>query len=199
MSTEVDHFFREILKLNLTPNQVYVLNALYHSSSPILANVRMEIRGLQADGYLTGNMEITKKGKAVIASLTKYFNRNSTKAKKEKTVADADLRYIEKYRALFPTGLLPTGKVSRQPVRELQEKFNWFFLTYKDYNWDLILQATASYLDDFETRDYEFMRSSASFIVKTDSLTKLTTSELANWCELILSTGTQPDLPPDKT
>lgn len=149
-----------------------------------MADVQMEIRILQGRGYLTSDLKLTMTGRNLIALLANRFNAHRSKRKKEKILTGDDIQYIEKYRALFPAGLLPTGTPSRQTVRELQQKFTWFFSKYKDYKWDLILGATAAYVDDFESRGFEFMRSSANFIVKTESMTKMAVSDLATWCEL---------------
>lgn len=92
---------------------------------------------------------------------------------------------------LFPKGKLPSGKQARADRRNLKANFIWFFKNYK-YDWDIILKATALYVDEYERKNYLYMRTSQYFISKMNP-DKSRESELANYCAQIISGDYQDD------
>ena len=94
------------------------------------------------------------------------------------------------HREIFPKGRLPSGELGRQSPKELQDKFVWFFKTYPEYDWDLILDVTEFYVDTFSKKNYLYMASSSYFIKKTLP-TKEVCSKLADYCQQVLD---NPDL-----
>ncbi len=93
---------------------------------------------------------------------------------------------IKEYREIFPSKRLPSGQLARQSAEELKQKFIWFFKTYPEYDWDLVLDATDYYNAVFEKKGYMYMATSSYFIKKTDPTSKETTSKLADYCQEIL-------------
>ena len=89
------------------------------------------------------------------------------------------------YREIFPKGKLPSGELARQSVKELQDKFVWFFKTYPEYDWDLVLDATEYYVDTFAKKNYMYMATSSYFIKKTMT-TKEVKCKLADYCQEII-------------
>ena len=95
------------------------------------------------------------------------------------------LEKIQEYRELYPTGKFPSGEVARQTVHELKDKFVWFFKTYPEFSWDLVLDATQYYLMTKRLTNFQFTMTSSYFIKKMD-VHKTVTSKLADYCQMIL-------------
>lgn len=93
---------------------------------------------------------------------------------------------IKEYRNIFPAVKLPSGELARQSVQELRDKFVWFFKTYPDYDWDLVLDATDYYLYTKQKEGFMYTVTSSYFIQKTDPRTKISRSALADHCQLLL-------------
>jgi hypothetical protein len=70
-------------------------------------------------------------------------------------------------------------------VKTLENSFRWFFDNYS-YSWDIILEATTKYVDDYEMKNYEFMRTSQYFVRKQNT-DKTWDSDLATYCDMILN------------
>ena len=70
-------------------------------------------------------------------------------------------------------------------VSELKERFVWFFKTYPEYDWDLVLDAADDYTKLFKMKNYQYMATSSYFIKKMNSQ-KEVTSKLADYCQQIL-------------
>jgi hypothetical protein len=87
------------------------------------------------------------------------------------------------YNEIFPNKKLTSGKYARVNPKTLENAFRWFFETY-DYNWETILKATEKYVDDYEIRRYEYMRTSQYFIRKQNT-DKTWDSDLATYCDLV--------------
>ena len=93
---------------------------------------------------------------------------------------------VKEYRESWPGKRLPSGELARQSVQELKDKFVWFFKTYPEYDWDLVLDATDYYNIVYERKRYQYMVTSSYFIKKTNPQTKETTSKLADYCQELL-------------
>jgi hypothetical protein len=111
--------------------------------------------------------------------------KRKTKITKE-VLGEDFLAKVNEYREAFPAKRLPSGELARQSVQELKDKFVWFFKTYPEYDWNLVLDATDYYNILFERKRYMYMATSSYFIKKTNPQTKETTSKLADYCEMIL-------------
>jgi hypothetical protein len=92
---------------------------------------------------------------------------------------------VDQYLNLFPKIKLPSGKHARINKKVITEAFNWFFKNY-DYDWSIVLQATGAYVDEYESKNYLYMRNSQYFIRKQNS-DKTWDSELANYCDMIIN------------
>lgn len=168
-------------KLAITPNGLYILICLQKGMTPKLVNIPQETSLLEAAGYLHNNT-LTNSALEIIAK-TAYLSRTS---KTKIHLKDEDLQKLELYRLQFPPGKLPSGSSSRTSISELRPRFEWFFAKFPQYyNWDLVLRATALYIDEYEPRQYEFMRNSENFIYKQD-LNKIMKSLLADYCQHVI-------------
>ena len=118
-----------------------------------------------------------------------YFKKSKKKTSKD-LMGDSFLDNIKVYNEIFPNKKLSSGKYARVNPKTLENAFRWFFEIY-DYSWDVILQATNKYVDDYEIRRFEYMRTSQYFVRK-QNIDKTWDSDLATYCDIILS-GSEED------
>jgi hypothetical protein len=181
---EVKTFFDNIVKHNLSPNQFYLMVCIYENTSSININMHLELRQLLIGEWIDENNKLTAKAYTVLNSLNSYFSLS----KKKTDMSSMGIDYqnnIQKYRNLFPKGKLPSGKPARSNEKVLEQNFRWFFENYS-YTWDSILKATAYYVDEFEKKNFLYMRTAQYFICKSE-LDKTKQSELADYCSMIES------------
>lgn len=175
-----------IKRYNLTPNEVFFLWYMKNKElNEELLNLS-DINKFKSKGFLEHGLN--NKWKLSIGSLElldeveSCFKKTKTKIK---IVVSEDMKLnIAKYRELWPKGPLPSGKRGRVNVRDLQDSFVWFFKNY-DYTWDTVFLATKLYLDEYESGDNRFPRTSKYFITKSIH-NQVRESELATYCERII-------------
>ena len=180
-----------LLKWRISPNQAYFLDCCREGIIPskILINPDAERLIAQAHGYIDESGKLTNKATPILEEFETFL----AKTKKSVTKATLGEDFAEKvneYREIFPKGKLPSGELARQSVKELQDKFVWFFKTFPEYDWDVILDATEYYVATFAKKNYMYMVTSSYFIKKTLP-TKESRSKLADYCQEILD---NPDL-----
>jgi hypothetical protein len=170
--------FEYIEDNGLTPNQYYLLWSLYKKRKPKHINNTLERRNLIADELLDSNNAITDKGVQLLSAIEK----NVVPGKVVVKTFDP-----EQYLNLFPNGKLPSGKPAKVTKKAIIDAFTWFFKNF-DYSWDIVIKATSAYVDEYETKNYLYMKNSQYFIRKQMS-DKSWESDLANYCEMILNGG----------
>lgn len=180
----IQEVFNKILKEGLTPNQFYLMYCLKNSTSPIKINAYLELRTMD-DGFWHDS-KTTEKTDLLIEEIELMFSSRYKETSAHGMGKDY-LIEIQKYVELFPKRKLPSGKLARSTIRNLETNFKWFFQNYT-YSWKTILDATARYVDEYENNNYLYMQTSKYFICKTQQ-DKSKTSELADYCELIESGG----------
>ena len=159
-----------------------MLYGIKKSLSLPLPKYKEEINRLKELKYLDTEGSITPEGKKVIVRFENYF----VKAKKRTSIqlmGKEFLKRINEYRDIFPAGKLPSGKPARVNAKSLENSFRWFFENY-DVAWDEIIDATKMYVNNFESQNYMYMKTSQYFIVKTDK-NKVKTSDLMDYVEMI--------------
>jgi len=117
-------------------------------------------------------------------SILDEFEMLLVKAKKVVTttvLGDDFIDRINEYKMYFPKKL-PSGP-GRQSLRELKQKFVWFFKNHPEYNWDDVLEAANYYKYERGKVNNEYMTNSSNFI-KKDTMSKESISKLADYCEL---------------
>lgn len=188
---ELMEMFNMILKKELTPNQFYLMYCMKEGVSPLHINMHQELRTLQAEGWITGEMkenrpEFTFEPKAIslLQQVEGFFHIQKKKTNNQVMGKDYG-ENIEQYLLLFPKIKLPSGKAARTDKRNCETAFKWFFENHQ-YSWETILKATAMYVDDYEKRNYMYMQTSQYFIRKQQP-DKSWGSELANWCSAVES------------
>lgn len=175
-----------LIKYSISPNQLYYLDCCRQKIKPssIIDDHQARLN-CKAAGY------ILEDGSLSTAALQLLDEFETLLVKTKRIVAtdvlgDGFLDRIKEYRELFPAKRLGSGLLARQSVQELKDKFVWFFKTYPEYGWDLVLDAAKYYNIMKEREHYQFMTTSSYFIQKTDLKSKVSKSELADYCQLIL-------------
>ena len=92
---------------------------------------------------------------------------------------------LEEFIHIFPTQKLPSNKYARGNIKNIEVNFMWFFQEYPDYSWDVILEATEKYVEEYRLENYQYMRTAMYFIKKLKDGTA--ESELANYCDIALN------------
>jgi len=171
----------ELLKLfnyledqGVTPNQLYLLYCIQTKRKPQHINTSLELRQAIGNELVIESSGLSDKGKQILEG----FDTTVTVAKKN-TIN------VDDYLKIFPKGKLPSGKPARVNAKTITESFVWFFKNY-DFTWDVILDATKLYVDEYESKNYLYMKNSQYFIRKCNT-DKTWDSELANYCELVQS------------
>ena len=174
-----------LIKWRLSPNQIYFMDCCRSNIKPnniIDEDVEREIC-LQRN-LIDAQGNLTNEGAVILNEFETYLVKVKKKIATQVLGADVNDR-IKEYREIWPSKRLPHGQLARQSAQELKDKFVWFFKTYPEYDWDLILDATDYYNEVFRKKDYLYMATSSNFIKKTE-ITKEVSSKLADYCQEIL-------------
>jgi hypothetical protein len=181
------NFLPQLMKdSQLTPNQLYLLYCFYVEEKPLYINMYTELRGLQVAGYVSTDGRITNKGVEVAAKIPVS---KKTASKKPAVVITEDS--ITQYLDLFPKGKLPSGKLARSDRKNIKTSFEWFFKNH-EYTWDVVIRATALYVDEYEKKNYMYMKTSQYFISKMNP-DRTRDSELANYCSSVVNNDYETD------
>ena len=135
-------------------------------------------------GLIDKEGKLPNKAAVVLDEYETFLVKTKKKVASEVLGADMNER-IKEYREIFPGKRLPSGELARQSISELKERFVWFFKTYPEYDWDLVLDAADDYTKLFKMKNYQYMATSSYFIKKMNSQ-KEVTSKLADYCQQIL-------------
>ena len=168
----------------VTPNGYYVLhatkNGYYHDK---YVNIRTEQHRLTLSEHLeeVGNeYRLTTKAEELLKAVDKLTIKESKKIKKVPYGTWND--EITQFNNLFPKGRRDNSTVAyRTNPKELHERFVWFFDTYPEYNWEMVLDVTRKYVDVVSENDVKFLQTSKYFIKKQDKNLEIT-STLASLC-----------------
>lgn len=169
---------------NLTPNQLYLIWCIGTNTAPININIHAELRMLKTLDFIDGKGALTPTGLDILEKIPK--SRIS-----KKTKVDLTDELIISYLEIFPKGKLPSGKQARADKKNIKSNFEWFFKTYS-YDWDTVIKATKLYVDEYETKNFLYMRTSQYFISKMNP-DRSRESELANYCAQIITGDYQDD------
>lgn len=162
---EIITLYNKLKAIGLSPNEFTLLTFLYKGiNENFTFNEHLSRRILIRDGFIDKSGILTQKGRAL-------FGESEDN--------------IEKYRNLFPKGILPNGKPARSSYSELSQKFKWF-LSIHNYSWDTILKATDEYVKYYAKQNNNYMQTSSNFVSKQDN-NRIKSSALAEWCEKVLT------------
>ena len=170
----------------MTPNQIFLLDCYRNKIQPTeIINCAEEHVECINKKLLSQDGKLTDRALLVLDEFETFL----VKSKKKITVSvlgDDFLANIKEYRELFPAQRLPSGSVGRQGVKDLKDKFVWFFKYYPEFNWDVVIDAARYYVLLKHKENYAYMSNSLYFIQKTDIHTKSSKSELADYCQLLI-------------
>jgi hypothetical protein len=177
--------FNRLIQEGITPNNFYILTCLKNKIVPHkFVSKELAYSVLKADDWLSEDLQLTSKSIIFMEEISGYFKKVKKKVNSDLMGADY-VANIEAYVELFPDKKLSSGRYARVNPKNLDGAFKWFFETY-DYTWETILQATEKYVSEYEMKRFEYMRTSQYFLRK-QNLDKSFESELANYCDLVIS------------
>ena len=175
--------FIKIIQQGLTPNAYYVLHCIKEKIVPHSSiNKDLECKRLQSSAWLTEDLQLTDKSIIFTTEIEGYFKKSKKKTSKD-LLGHNFMQNIEAYETIFPNKKLSSGKYARVPPKNLENAFRWFFETY-NYDWETIFLATQKYVNEYESKNYEYMRNSQYFLRK-QNIDKSWDSDLATYCEFL--------------
>lgn len=175
-----------LIKWQVSPNLLYFLSCCRDRIKPTdIINAETERKIALSNGLISEEGKLTAEAMVILNEFETFLVKTKKKVTTE-VLGEGFLDNIRAYRQIFPTGILPTGEVARQTVEELKLKFIWFFKTYPDFDWPLVLEAANYYNFRKSKEGYKFMATSSYFIQKTDLKTKTVKSILADYCQMLL-------------
>ena len=139
----------------------------------------------QSKGLISEDGKLSERALAILDELDTYIVKTKKKVTAE-ILGEGFMDKIKEYREIFPAKRLPSGELARQTVNELKDKFVWFFKTYPEFTWDLVLDATDYYVARYAKTDYLYMQTSSYFIKKRTDSSGTFTSKLADTCQQLL-------------
>ena len=134
---------------------------------------------------MSESFELTDKSIIFIIEIDGYFKKSKKKTSKD-LMGYNFMQNIEAYVNIFPNKKLSSGKYARVPAKNLENAFRWFFDTY-NYNWETIFQATQKYVLEYESKNYDYMRT-AQYFLRKQNIDKSWDSDLATYCEFLKDT-----------
>lgn len=177
--------FNRLIQEGITPNNFYILTCLKNKIVPHkFVSKELAYSVLKANDWLSEDLQLTSKSIIFMEEISGYFKKVKKKVNSDLMGADY-VANIEAYVELFPDKKLSSGRYARVNPKNLDGAFKWFFETY-DYTWETILLATEKYVSEYEMKRFEYMRTSQYFLRK-QNLDKSFESELANYCDLVIS------------
>jgi hypothetical protein len=182
--------FDMVTQKKLTPNQYYLLCCMRDSVTPLQLNLHLELRHLKATGWVEEvgeqKFRLAPEAVALINQIERLFKINKKKTSSQLIGKDYKEK-INEYISLFPNVKLPSGKAARSAFKNVENCFRWFF-DNNEYSWETIIKATEVYVNEYQSKNWKFMRTSQYFIRKQEA-DRTFNSDLANYCAVIESGG----------
>ena len=181
----MEEIFNLLLKNKINPNEFYVLYNIKHKiKTGKIVNLSLELTRLKNNKWLKDDNKLSDKAIMLIQNIESFF-----KVQKKKTsvtlMGPEFIEKIKEYSEIFPKFKLPSGKYARTNIKTLEGTFKWFFNNF-DYEWETILKAAKSYVEEYEMNNYKYMRTSQYFVRKQNQ-DKTYDSELADYCEAVIN------------
>lgn len=184
--------FNRLIQEGLTPNTYYVLHCIKEKVVPHkFVNKELECKKLQTELWLTEDLQLTSKSLIFMEEINGFFKRSKKKTTKDLLGVDFAQK-LKEYVEIFPNKRLSSGKYARVNPKNLETGFRWFFENY-DYDWEVIIKATEKYVDEYSVRNFEYMRT-AQYFLRKQNIDKSFESDLATYCELVISNPDSEDV-----
>ena len=175
--------FLKIINAGLTPNAFYILYCVYTKVKPDKSvNAALEIARLKASNFLSEDLELSENSLKFIQEIEGYFKKSKKKTSKT-LMGEEFLENIKTYNECFPATKIPSGVYARVNIKSLENAFRWFFQEF-DYSWEVVIQATEKYVEEYAINRYNYMRNSQYFVRKQNT-DKTWDSTLATCCDMI--------------
>ena len=175
--------FKKLADMGITPNAFYILDCVKEGIVPnTYVKASLEVTRLIKDNWLTQDLQLTDKSVIFTTEIDGYFKRSKKKTSTD-LLGHNFMQNIEAYVHIFPNKKLSSGKYARVPAKNLESGFRWFFENY-DYDWETIFQATQKYVGEYESKNYEYMRT-AQYFLRKQNVDKSWDSDLATYCEYL--------------
>jgi hypothetical protein len=175
--------FKKLADNGITPNAFYILDCVKEGIVPnTYVKASLEVTRLIKDNWLTQDLELTDKSIIFTTEIDGYFKRSKKKTSTD-LLGHNFMQNIEAYVHIFPNKKLSSGKYARVPAKNLESGFRWFFETY-NYDWETIFQATQKYVGEYESKNFEYMRT-AQYFLRKQNVDKSWDSDLATYCEYL--------------
>ena len=183
----MEEIFNLLVKHNISPNQFYVLYNIKHKiKTSKFVNLSLELTRLKNNKWLKDDDKVLLSDKAIllIRNIESFFKAQKKKSSSS-LMGPEFTQKMKEYSEIFPKFKLPSGKYARTNIKTLEGTFRWFFTNF-DYDWKIILQAAKNYVEEYEMNNYKYMRTSQYFVRKQNQ-DKTYDSELADYCEAVIS------------
>lgn len=175
-----------LIKYNISPNQLYFLDSCRNKIKPSqIIDTEQERQAAINRGHIDQDSKLSTGAVFILDEFETLLVKTKKKVVSDILGVNA-LDSIKIYREMFPTIKLPSGEYARQNIQELKDKFVWFFKTYPEFTWEIVLDATDYYVYNKQKEGYLYMMTSSYFIQKTDPRTKISRSSLADLCQNII-------------
>lgn len=156
--------------------------------SPAIINIHQTKRELEEKEFIDSENNLLPKAMSLIAKVESFFKIHKKKTSTQLLGKDFTDN-MTTYNEMFPSKKAGSGKYMRANIKNVETNFRWFFENY-NYSWEIILDATAKYLNQQLLDNFKYTRTSMYFIRKQDK--GIINSDLADWCEIV-STGEDED------
>lgn len=175
--------FDILLKNDITPNGFFILYSInegvtysnYIKSIPTECYILKTAGWIEDDPY--GGYNVTKKGLQFLRTVKTTLKGDPKKFKLDTAGWD---EYIKTYTNIFPAGTKTGSTYSfRSSVKELQPRFEWFFIEYPEYNWDDVIKATTYYVTSHKDSGNLTYMMLSKYFIKKEEKDKTFRSELA--------------------
>lgn len=186
------HLWQSLIKYQVSPNLIYFLDCCRSRIKPhdLVDQYALREEAIKRKLLNEADNQLTIKALSILEEFESLIVKSKKKVEKE-VLGEEFIKKVEMYRNIFPAKRLPSNELARQSVQELTQKFVWFFKTFPEYNWEIVLDAADYYVYVKERENYQYMVTSSYFIGKTDPRTRAWKSLLADHCQMITE---NPDL-----
>ncbi len=161
----------------LTPNEAFYLRSLKNVNEDVIIGKMSNIGFLKEYDYLTSDGNLTEKG---IRFVAETFKKITIK----KTVTQNDVKELTiKFRELFPVKIKTANTPVKSNLNNLIRKMIKFKREYPDIKDEVILAATAKYVEGRRREGYQYMTVAENLIFKNQI------SQLATLCDSYIEEG----------
>lgn len=180
--------FDTLDEIEIEPNQLYILFCIkevriakiniFRPVKDLLDKNLISVKPVIHLGYALEDYVVTPEGQEILNKVG-YGSSKKLAIESEKDLSTM----AQEYNEMFPKMKAGSGSYMRSNPKDVMDALKWFITNYK-YPWDVILKATARYLDDEELKSFKYTSTSRYFIKKMD-VSRTVTSKLADWCEIV--------------